>query len=106
MSLEKTSPPLCDFMQWLDTEQSDYDKSYVEGEARDARERWLRMVEWEKREEKKEEHKEMRQRQEMREREAAHACEADRERKSERARRAKAAGPDAIRKGKYPRCTL
>jgi hypothetical protein len=40
-------------MQWLDTEQSDFDKSYVEGEARDARERWLRMVEWEKREEKK-----------------------------------------------------
>jgi hypothetical protein len=40
-------------MQWLDTEQSDFDKSYVEGEARDARERWLCMVEWEKREEKK-----------------------------------------------------
>jgi hypothetical protein len=39
-------------MQWLDTEQSDFDKSYFEGEARDARERWLRMVEWEKRDEK------------------------------------------------------
>jgi hypothetical protein len=52
-------------MQWLDTEQSDFDKSYFEGEARDARERWLRMVEWEKREEK-EELKEMRHRQEMR----------------------------------------
>jgi hypothetical protein len=39
-------------MQWLDTEQSDFDKSYVEGEALDARERWLRMVEWEKRGEK------------------------------------------------------
>jgi hypothetical protein len=26
--------------------------TYVEGEARDARERWLRMVEWEKIEEK------------------------------------------------------
>jgi hypothetical protein len=38
-------------MQWLDTEQSDFDKSYVEGEARDARERWLRMVG--KREEKR-----------------------------------------------------
>jgi hypothetical protein len=36
-------------MQWLDTEQYDFDKSYVEGEACDARERWLRMVEWEKR---------------------------------------------------------
>ena len=31
--------------------------------------------------------------------------EADRERKRERARRAKEAGPEAIRKGKYPRCT-
>jgi len=30
--------------------------------------------------------------------------EADRERKRERARRAKEAGPEAIRKGKYPRC--
>jgi hypothetical protein len=41
-------------MQWLDTEQSDFDKRYVDGAAHDARERWLRMVEWEKREEKKE----------------------------------------------------
>jgi hypothetical protein len=40
-------------MQWLDTEQSDFDKRYVEGEARDARERWLPMVEWDKREEKR-----------------------------------------------------
>jgi hypothetical protein len=40
-------------MKWLDTEQSDFDKSYVEGEARDARERWSRMVEWQKREEKR-----------------------------------------------------
>ena len=31
--------------------------------------------------------------------------EADRERKRERARRAKEAGPEAIRKEKYPRCT-
>jgi hypothetical protein len=66
-------------MQWLDTEQSDFDKSYIEGEARDARERWFRMVQWEKREEKKEEQKEMRQRQEMREREADQARETDRE---------------------------
>jgi hypothetical protein len=92
-------------MQWLDTEQSEFDKSYVEGEARDARERWSRMVEWEKREEKKKEQKEMRQRQEMREREAAQARETNRERKRERAHQAKAVGPDAIRKGKYPRCT-
>jgi hypothetical protein len=67
-------------MQWIDTEQSNFDKSYVEGEARDARERWLRLVEWEKREEKKkEEQKEMRHRQEIREHEAAQAREANRE---------------------------
>jgi hypothetical protein len=41
----------------------------------------------------------------MREREATQAREADRERKRERASLAKAAGLDAIRKGKYPRCT-
>jgi hypothetical protein len=41
----------------------------------------------------------------MREREATQACEADKERKRERDHRAKAAGPDAIRKQKYPRCT-
>jgi hypothetical protein len=34
-------------MRWLDTEQSDFDKSYIEGEAHDAREWWFRMVEWE-----------------------------------------------------------
>uniref|UniRef100_A0A0D9XZ12 Uncharacterized protein n=1 Tax=Leersia perrieri TaxID=77586 RepID=A0A0D9XZ12_9ORYZ len=39
------------------------------------------------------------------EREEAEAREADRERKRERIHRAKAAGPEAIRKGKYPRCT-
>jgi hypothetical protein len=41
----------------------------------------------------------------MREREEAQARKADRERKRERAWRAKEAGPDAIRKRKYPRCT-
>ena len=38
-------------------------------------------------------------------RQEAEECEADRERKRERARRAKEAGPEAIRKEKYPRCT-
>ena len=102
---KKTPPALCDFMQWLDTEQSDDDKRYVEETGRRARERWQRMVETEKNEKKrKEQHEEIRIRQEMKEREAAQAREADRERKRERARRAKEAGPDAIRKGKYPRC--
>ena len=39
------------------------------------------------------------------ERRQAEEREADRERKRERARCAKEAGPEAIRKGKYPRCT-
>jgi len=39
------------------------------------------------------------------ERQEVEAREADREKKRERARHAKEAGPKAIRKGKYPRCT-
>ena len=39
------------------------------------------------------------------ERQKAEEREADRERKRERACRAKEAGSEAIRKGKYPRCT-
>jgi hypothetical protein len=36
-------------MQWLDTEQSDDDKRYIESTARDARERWFHMIKAEKR---------------------------------------------------------
>ena len=39
------------------------------------------------------------------ERREAEERDADRERKRERARRAKEARPEAIMKGKYPRCT-
>ena len=39
------------------------------------------------------------------ERQEAEEREADREKKRERVRRAKKAGPEAIRKVKYPRCT-
>ena len=39
-------------MQWLDCEQSEQDKRYVEATGRSARERWQRMVEAEKQEEK------------------------------------------------------
>jgi hypothetical protein len=64
------------------------------------------MVEAEKQEEKcKEQQEEIRIRREIKEREVVAAREADRERKRERACRAKEAGPDAMRKGKYPRCT-
>ena len=50
-------------------------------------------------------HEEKRMRKAAHDRTMAQACEADRARKQERARRAKVAGPDALRKGKYPRCT-
>jgi hypothetical protein len=49
-SYDKTPPPLCDFMQWLDCEQSEQDKRYVEETGRSTRERWQRMVEVEKQE--------------------------------------------------------
>lgn len=101
------SPPhLCDFMQWLDTQQSAEDKAHVEEEAASARARWQRMMHEEQREEKrKKDQEDIRRRMEDIDRKEAEAREADRERKRERARRAKEAGPEAIRKGKYPRCT-
>ncbi|KAG2651295.1 hypothetical protein PVAP13_1NG278019 [Panicum virgatum] len=99
-------PPLCDFIQWLDTEQSTEAKEHVERETRWAAERWQRMLQEEKMEEKRKKDKEEIQ---MRfadvERRQAEEREADRERKRERTRRAKEAGPEAIRKGKYPRYT-
>jgi hypothetical protein len=64
------------------------------------------MVEAEKQEQKcKEQQEEIHIRREIKEREAIVAREVDRERKRERARRAKEAGPEAMRKGKYPCCT-
>ncbi|CAN6213279.1 unnamed protein product [Urochloa humidicola] len=102
----KTPPPLCDFFQWLDKEQSEEDKAYVEEEASSTRVRWQRMMHDEQQEEKrKKDQEDIRKRMEDIERQEAQEREAERERKRERARRAKAAGPEAIRKGKYPRCT-
>jgi hypothetical protein len=93
-------------MQWLDCEQSEQDKRYVEEMGRSTRERWQRMAEAKNKNKKcKEQQEEIRIRREIKEREAAAAREADRDRKRERARRAKEAGLDAMRKGKYPCCT-
>jgi hypothetical protein len=64
---------------------------------------WLRQKKQEQK--RKEQQEEIRIRRETKEREAVAAHEVDRERKRERARRAKEAGPDAMRKEKYPRCT-
>ena len=102
----KTPPPLCDFVQRLDTEQSQQDKDHVGGEARWAAERWQQILHKEHMEEKRKKDQE-----EIQKRIAEVECQkaeervADRERKRERARRAKEAGSEAIRKGKYPRCT-
>ncbi|CAO2204255.1 unnamed protein product [Urochloa humidicola] len=91
---------------WLDTEQSDKDKAHVEQAASSARARWQRMMHEDQKEEKrKKDQEEIRKRMEEIERQEAQEREAERERKRERARRAKEAGPEAIRKGKYPRCT-
>jgi len=102
----KTPPPLCDFVQWLDTEQYQQDKDHVERQSRWAAQRWQRMLHEEQMEEKrKKNQEEIQKRIAEVERQKAEEREADRERKRERARRAKEAGPEAIRKGKYPRCT-
>ena len=78
----------------------------MEQQVRWAAERWRRMKHEEQQEKKrKKEQEEIRKRMEGVDRKAAAECEADREGKRERARRAKEAGPEAIMKGKYPRCT-
>ena len=81
-------------------------KDFVEQQARWAAEHWRRMKHEEQQEEKrKKEQEEIRKRMEEVDRKAAAERETDRERKREMARRAKEAGPEAIRNGKYPRCT-
>ena len=102
----KSPPPLCDFMQWFDTEQTQKDKEWVELEARWATERWQRILHEEEKEEKrKKEQEDICKRMEEVDHKAVAEREADMERKRERARRANKAGPKAISKGKYPRCT-
>ena len=92
----KTPPPLCDFVQLLDTEQSQEAKDHVEREARWAAERWQRMLHEEKMVEKrKKDQEEIQKRIAEVERQEVEECESDRERKRERARRAKEAGPEA-----------
>ena len=88
-------------MLWVDTEQTQQDKEWVELQARWATERWQRMLhEQEKEEKRKKEQEDIRKRIQEVECYPAEEREADRERKRERARRAKEAGPEAIRKGK------
>ena len=102
MHVLQTPPPLCDFEQWIDTEIKESDKRLLQGmkdwdaERRVAYEKILKEEAAEKEHKKEEE-----------ERRGA-AYREERDKKLERARRAKAAmedNPDALRKGKWPRCT-
>ncbi|RLM73681.1 uncharacterized protein C2845_PM15G13590 [Panicum miliaceum] len=89
-----------------DRPKSQQDKDWVEREARWARETWQRMLHEEQKEEKqKKDQEDIWRRFEEVERQEAQEREADRERKRERACRVKEAGPEAIAKGRYPRCT-
>ena len=102
LNVLQTPPPLCDFEQWIDTTIKPEDKRYMELCKKWEAERLERV---EKR--CQEEAVEKERQEEMERRHAAERGE-ERERKLERARRAKAAledNPDALRKGKRPRCT-
>src|SRR6266508_919755 len=108
----QSSPPLCEFIDYLDLEQSPEDIAEVERIAQDARARWRarevfdsimqrRKVEAAH----KQEEEEARKRVEDRQRCEREEREAERERMRERARRARESGAAGLRKGKYPRCT-
>ena len=120
----QSPPPLCEFIEYLDLEQSPEDIAEVERIAREARERWRAMEEFDSfmqrnnqalREEEEQRRKreaaskqreeEARKRAEDRERREREEREAERERMRERARRARESGVDGLRKEKYPRCT-
>ena len=102
LNILQTPPPLYDFEQWIDTEIKEEDKRYMELCKKWEVERLERL---EKRCQKEAAEKERQE--EMERRHAAERRE-ERERKLERGRRAKAAledNSDALRKGKWPRCT-
>ena len=103
LNILQTPPPLCDFEQWINTEIKEEDKRYMELCKKWEAERLERV-------EKKRRQEEAAEKERKEEMERRHAVERreDRERKVERAHRAKAAledNPDALRKGKWPRCT-
>ncbi|CAN6290209.1 unnamed protein product [Urochloa humidicola] len=97
-----TPPPLCDFEKWIDTEINEEDKARLE-----------RLKKWTAEDKELLERRrqaEAAEKERVAEMERRRATEAreEREKKLERIRRAKAAmeeNPDALRKGKWPRCT-
>ena len=119
----QSPPPLCEFIEYLDLEQSPEDIAEVERIAQDARARWramevfdgimqrsneaLREEEEQRRKfeaARKQEEEETRKRVEDRQRREIEEREAERERMRERARRARESGAVGLRKEKYPRC--
>ena len=120
----QSPPPLCEFIDYLDLEQSPEDNAEVERIAQDARVRWraievfdgimqrsneaLREEEEQRRKfevARKQEEEEARKRVQDRQRCEIEEREAERERMRERARRARESGAAGLKKGKYPRCT-
>ena len=102
MSLLQAVPPLCDFEQWIDLEIPEVHRRVLEGTKQMEAEFKAR---WEMEQKEKAAREERRQEEQRR---IAAVEREERERKLERARRAKAAleeNPDALRKGKWPRCT-
>src|SRR6266540_2170756 len=120
----QSPPPLCEFIEFLDLEQSLEDIAEVQRIAREARARWSEMelfdsimqrsdqalLEEEEQRRKfeaarKQSEDEARKRAEDRQRREREEREAKRDRMRERARRARESGAAGLRKGKYPRCT-
>src|SRR5438128_5659186 len=115
---------MCEFIEYLDLEQSPEDIAEVERIAQETRERWRAMEQFDSlmqrsnhalREEEEQQRKreaahkqseeEARKRVEDRQRREREEREAERERMRERAHRARESGAAGLRKGKYPRCT-
>ena len=120
----QSPPPLCEFIDYLDLEQSPEDIAEVQRIAQDARARWRAMEVFdnimqrsdqallEKEEQRRkfetartQSKEEARKRAEDRQRREREEHEAERERMRERARRTRESGVAGLRKGKYPRCT-
>ncbi|KAJ1289253.1 hypothetical protein BS78_02G150100 [Paspalum vaginatum] len=95
-------PPLCDFEEWTDTEVKEKDRKFLQSCMEFDAEIKRRIALWKKKEEaRKEKLAEERRR-------IVAESKAEREVKLARTKRAKVAlkeNPDALRKGKWPRCT-
>ena len=98
----QTPPPLCDFEQWIDTEIKPEDKEWMQ-----------ELLRWEAEdnemmEKRREEEAAEKEHKEEEERRRVAAYREEREKKLEHAHRAKEVieeNPNAMRKGKWPRCT-